>query len=350
MIAATAVGDPERGPIVSVIIPHAGGVVLLDRCLRSLTPPMLGEMEVIVVDSGPAEGVHTICDRAPLSLQIVRADRHLGFAAAVNAGFDAARGRYLLVLNNDVAAAPGFVETLVTTAEATGASLVVPRVLSMARPDHIDNTGNELFGDGLNLCRARGRSDDPGRRVPIDPLLPSGAAMLVRRSLLTRIGGFDPAYYAYGEDAEMGMRSLRAGFSCRYAPDAVVYHLGGGTWGASSLRKAYLVERNRARLALTHFPLRRLPAVPLLTTLRYLQHAADGLRGRGPVSAYSGVTRSGAMAAAALALVVSMLCAPADLRRRRSANSVTSLSQRALGDLVRRRTVGLEGVRRRRSW
>lgn len=350
LIAADSVGDPERGPIVSVIIPHAGGLDLLAGCLRSLASPVAGGLEVIVVDSGPAEGLWTVCDRAPFLVRVVPAGRQRGFAAAVNAGFAAAQGRYLLVLNNDVSAAPGFVETLVATAEATGASLVAPRVLSMAQPDRIDNTGNDLYGDGLNLCRARGQPDDPGHRVPIDPLLPSGAAMLLRRSLLTRIGGFDPAYYAYGEDAELGMRALRAGAECRYAPDAVVYHLGGGTWGPASLRKAYLVERNRARLVAAHFPVRPLLAVPLHTALRYVQHAADGLRGRGPVSAYSGVTRGGAAAAAAAALFASLLAAPTDLYRRRAANAQTSLSPRDLDLTIRRRTVGLEGVRHRRVW
>jgi len=344
LIAPAAIEDPERGPIVSVVIPHAGGIELIDRSLRSLVPPETGGMEVIVVDGGPPEGLRTICERAPFVVRIVPAGRHRGFARAVNLGLAVAQGRYILVLNNDVSADRGFVDALVATAEATGASLVAPRVLCMARPDRIDNTGNDLYGDGLNLCRARGRPDDAESRAPIDPLLPSGSAMLLRRSLLTRIGGFDPEYFAYGEDAELGMRALRAGFECRYAPDAVVHHLGSGTWGAQSLRKAYLVERNRARLAAAHFPVRHLLMSPLHTARRYLQHAADGWRGRGPVSAFSGTSRNGAVAAAAAAWVASLLFAPADLKRRRSVARVTGPA--AAGH----RLVGIETLRQRAVW
>jgi len=291
-----------------------------------------------------------VCDRMPFEVRIVAAGRHRGFARAVNVGLAAARGRYIVVLNNDVSVAPGFIDALVATAEATGASLVVPRVLSMTRPDRIDNTGNELYGDGLNLCRARGQPDEPANRVPIDPLLPSGAAVLIRRSLLSRIGGFDPAYFAYGEDAELGMRALRAGFECRYAPDAVVYHLGSGTWGPASLRKAYLVERNRARLAAAHLPLRRWVMSPLHTALRYIQHAVDGARGRGPMSTYPGVSRSGAAAAATAALLASAVAAPLDRSRHGAKRALDGRSPQEFDARVASRLLGLDGLRARRDW
>lgn len=340
-----------QGPVVSVVIPTAGRADLLETCLSSLEPPRRGGMEIVVVASGPRAGTLTACQRSPWPVRCFRLAERAGFAAAVNAGLEEVRGRYVLVLNDDACAAPGFVDRLVEAAETTGAALVAPRILSMEQPDRIDNTGNSLYRDGLNLCRGRGEPDGPAHRVAVDPLLPSGAAMLIRRSMLTRIGAFETAFHSYGEDADLGMRALRARFSTRYAPDAVVYHLGGGTWGADSLRKAFLVERNRARLAAIHLPLGPLARSPLNAAARYLRHASDGLRGGGPMSTYSGPgQRLGAGLAAAAALAASLTSAPSDIRLRSRACATSELAPSGLREVVERRVVGLSAVGRRRRW
>jgi GT2 family glycosyltransferase len=343
--------DPEHGPRLSVVIPTSGRGDLLQDCFDSLAPGIDGGIELIVVDDGRADGVRTACQRAPVSVRIVPVDRDSGFARAVNAGLDAARAPLLLVLNNDVVAAPGFLERLTEVAEATGAGIVVPRVLALRDRRRVDNTGNGLYPDGLNLCRARGRVDEPGQRAGVDPLLPSGAAVLLRRALLERIGGFDDGFFAYGEDAELGMRALRAGYRCRYAPDAVVYHLGGGTWGRSSLRKAYLVERNRARLARAHLPAARLAVAPLFAAARYLHHARSVAEGGGPLASYpQGLARGGAAFAAVLAVVASAAGLPFDLRRRRERSAQATLSDTEFDALLDERMVGLSEVRQRRAW
>lgn len=343
--------NPESPTTVSVVIPTAGRADLLHDCLTSLASEDNPSAEVIVVDSGPPDGTHAACAEAPLPARVVRLRRPAGFAAAVNAGLAEACGTYLLVLNNDVRAAPGFLAHLVGTAEASGAQLVVPRVLSLRHPDRVDNTGNALYADGLNLCRARGDVDGPGPRAPVDPLLPSGCAMLISRALLTRIGGFDAGFFAYGEDAELGLRALEAGVRPRYAPDAVVHHLGGGTWGPQSLRKAYLVERNRARLAAAHLPISWLVSTPWRVAARYVHHARLATEGGGPLGSYAGTAqRCGAALAAGAALLSSVGGLPADLRRRARVRDQASVGPREIAALLSRRTVGVAELIRPRPW
>jgi len=343
--------DPCDAPLISVVVPTSGRADLLRTALSSLADPDAPAAEVIVVDSGPPDGVHAACAASPLPTRLRRLDRPAGFAAAVNAGIELARGRYVLVLNNDVRAAPGFLAALAATARTSGAQLVVPRVLSLREPDRIDNTGNTLLADGLNLCRDRGAEDGPQHRTPVDPLLPSGSAMLLDRALLTRIGGFDEGFFAYGEDAELGLRALEAGVAPRYAPDAVVHHLGGGTWGPRSLRKAYLVERNRARLAVAHLPSSWLPGLPLRVAVRYLHHARSAADGGGPLGSYGGVARRcGAALAAGAALVSSLGGLPADLRRRGRVRAQASVADGELADVLSRRVVDAAEITRKRPW
>jgi len=343
--------DAEQRPIVSVVIPSVNGAAHLGPCLRSLARGEPPRPEVIVVDGGSTDGTRAACAAAPLPVRLVALRRNPGYAAAVNAGLRAARGEHLVVLNNDVEVAPDFLRRLVETAGHTGAELVAPRVLALQRPECVDNTGNELYLDGLNLCRARGDHDGSRHRSPVDPLLPSGAALLVRRSLLERIGGFDERFFAYGEDAEFGLRALRVGRTCRYAPDAVVYHRGGGTWGPTSLRKAYLVERNRGRIAALHFPPAELLRSPLYLAARYATHLQEGLAGRGPLGSYDrGWRKLAAGGAAAAGIVGAALGLPGDLLRRAEVARGVTLSEARLRSLLRSRRVGLGTVRRRVRW
>ncbi len=349
---------PERSPrwageapAVSVVIPSVDGAHHLGPCLASLARSRGPRPEVVVVDGGSADGTRAVCAASALPVRLVALPRNVGYAAAVNAGLAAARGDDLVVLNNDVEVAPDFLERLVATAHHAGAELVAPRVLVLDRPGVIDNTGNDLYADGLNLCRARGEPDEVRHRVAVDPLLPSGAALLIRRSLLERIGGFDERFFAYGEDAEFGLRALRAGAPVRYAPDAVVHHRGGGTWGPDSLRKAFLVERNRGRLAALHFPAGALLRSPLHLAARYAEHLRAGWAGAGPLARFRGGVRpvaAGVVAAAGVAGAV--LALPGDLRRRRELAAAAILPEEGLAATLRLRAVGLGRVRQRRRW
>jgi len=333
-----------------VVIPSVNGAVHLRRVLATLRPPAGGGLEVLVVDGGSTDGSRAACAAAPVPVRFLSTGHNLGYAAAANAGLRAARGRHLLVLNNDTEAAPDLLDRLLGAARDSGAALIVPRVLTLDGDARVDNTGHRLYRDGLNLCRERGEpADDLRGRVPVPPLLPSGAAVLLRRDALARIGGFDEGFFAYGEDAELGMRALRAGLSIHYAPDAVVRHLGGGTWGPASVRKAYLVERNRARLAVAHLPWRQLAASPWHWLARYAEHARA--REEGPLGAYPGRWQQGAAALGAAAGVAAAVAGlPGDMRRRARTRAQATLSDEQFETLLRRSLVGRSALRRRTRW
>ena len=341
---------PRPPPTVSVIIPSLDGARHLRTCLASLAAGRGAPPEILVVDGGSTDGSRSVCAAAEIPVRFLSTGHNLGYAGAVNAGLRAARGRYLLVLNNDVEAAPDLISCLVQAAEDSGAALVLPRILTLAPGGTIDNTGHLLYRDGLNLCRGRGRpAEDPAGRVPLPPLLPSGAAVLLRRELIDRVGGLDEDFFAYGEDAELGMRALRAGERVHYAPGAVVRHLGGGTWGGASARKAFLVERNRARLAAMHLPWRQLLTSPWHGFARYLEHARA--REEGPMGAYATpLQRSAAVAGAAAALAASLASLPADLRRRARVRTQTTITDDELATRLRRQMVGRRALRARKAW
>ena len=88
--------------------------------------------------------------------------------------------------------------------------------------------------------------------------------------MLDEIGFFDPDFFAYGDDTDVGLKARLAGWRCLYVPAAVVYHRSSATAGRYSPFKAYLVERNRVWILVKYFPLRYILLSPFYTILRWI--------------------------------------------------------------------------------
>jgi GT2 family glycosyltransferase len=136
--------------------------------------------------------------------------------------------------------------------------------------------------------------------TPCDVLFPDGAAALYRRSMLDEIGLFDEAFFAYGDDADLGLRGRLAGWTCRYVPTAVVYHIHSATAGEFSALKAFLIERNRLFVAVKLFPLRLLLLTPVFTSVRFAYHAYGALFCVGSSGRFAAQTSRRALAEAIL--------------------------------------------------
>ncbi len=303
--------------LLSVVVVHHRGADDLVACLGSVLaadPP--DALEVLVVDNDAQDDGAARAAALDPRVRSVRLPRNLGFAAAASAGMRASRGDRVLLLNPDAVVDPGCLRRLLSAAE--NADIVAARVLLRDDPSRLDNCGHRLYADGLNWCRGRGEAAAGAFKEPEDVLLFSGAAVLFRRDALARTGGFDPSYFGYGEDADLGLRAARMGLRCTYVPDAVVRHAVGGTFGAASPLKVFLVERNRARVAMTHLPRRRLLLSPLWTLGRHVALTAASLRRRGPVA--DAGPRDGLVlpAAVVLAHLASLVDVPGAFARRRA--------------------------------
>lgn len=278
---------PETGrglpPLFSIVIVNWNGRHLLDECLTSLFGQTCRDFEVILVDNGSADGSAEWIEEAwGDALHLLRLPTNAGFAGGTNAGLRRAKGRLLVLLNNDTAVDPRWLEALARAADRhPGGGMFASKILNYYRRDEIDNTGHLIYPDGLARGRNRLETDD-GRFDAEGPvLLPSGCAGVYRREMLDEIGLLDEAFFAYAEDVDLGLRARWAGWECWYVPSAVVYHKYSATAGAYTPRKAYLVERNRIWVLLKNFPLREVLLSPGWTALRYAGHLRSALSGRG---------------------------------------------------------------------
>ena len=268
---------------VSAIVLNYNGRGFAHEAVQSLLDQDLPGLEVIVVDNGSTDGSEaeiegTFGDR----VRVIRNGRNLGYGAGNNVGIRQARGRHILLLNNDAVADPSLVREMVAAAESgPRIGMVAARVLDYTRRDVLDTAGHLLYPDGLN--RGRGRLDqDRGQYASCrTALFPSGAAALYTRAMLDDVGLFDERFFLYGDDAELGLRGRVAGWGCAFAPRAVAYHRYSQSAGAYSSLKAFYVERNRVLVLFKLFPFSSIALSPGYTALRLALQAWGAVSGRG---------------------------------------------------------------------
>ncbi len=236
-----------------------------------------------------------------LPVRLIQNQENRGFCAANNQGFAASESEFVALLNNDAEAEPGWLAALASAFEdRPDVGMAASKILVYEDPRRIDKVGHLIYPDGQNRGRGTGELDQ-GQYDRIEEVLwPDGCAAMYRRTMLEQIGGFDEDFFAYADDAELGLRARIAGWKCLYVPGAVVRHHRGATLGVRSSRRLELIERNRVLLAAKLFPWSLL----WLNGVYYLMRLGAGLwaalLGEGEVGQFPGI---GGKARAALALV-----------------------------------------------
>jgi GT2 family glycosyltransferase len=334
-------------PAVSVVVVNLNRRDLLEMCLASLWSQSFTDFEVVVVDNGSSDDsvrfLKAVRDRR---LQIVELPENQGFAGGCNAGIVRARGRYIATLNNDAEADPRWLEALVRVMESDShVGMCASKILFHGDRLRIDKAGHLIYWDGLNHGRGSGEPDRGQFEIEEEVLFPDGAAALYRRDMLDQSGIFDESFFAYGDDADVGLRGRLAGWTCVYAPTAIVYHIHSATAGKFSGLKAFLVERNRFFVAVKLFPFPLLLVSPLFTMVRFAFHAYGAVFRVGSSGQFAADTSRTALAVAILKAYWSgVKHVPAMWRARRKIRRQRSLSDFAFIALLWKHRIKLRAL------
>ena len=327
------VPDPDSQVYtVRVVVVNWNRKELLRACLESLAHQTHPSYQVLVVDNGSSDGsaelVLDISQSYPVPLTLLRNQENKGFCAANNQGFAGAKAEFIALLNNDAEADPGWLvalERVIRQSENIG--MTASKIRVWEDPRRIDKCGHLIYPDGQNRGRGAGQLD-VGQFDQVEEVLwPDGCAAMYRRAMLDEIGGFDEDFFAYADDAELGLRALWAGWKCLYTPHAVVRHHRGATLGLGSARRLTLIERNRVLLAVKLFPWNLLWLNGAYLIARLTAGLWAALRNRGEVRHYQGP--AGKLTAAwglARGTLSALPLIPAMLRKRRALRPLRRLS------------------------
>ncbi len=232
-------------PKVSVIVVSYNTRELTRECLEAVfTDGYRGELEVFVVDNASRDGSAAMVAERFAEVRLIENDDNVGFARANNQALAVATGEQLFLLNSDAIVRPGCIEALVGCLEREPeVGLVGPALFNA------DGTRQPSWGDfptplqealfqsylfkAVPVAFPLGREVHPllrgryARAHRVDWL--TGAALMLRSEVYTRVGGLPEHSFMYGEDLELCALAAEAGFMSHYEPRAEAVHLLGAS-------------------------------------------------------------------------------------------------------------------------
>jgi GT2 family glycosyltransferase len=249
-------------PHVAVVVLSWNGRDDTLGCLESLTAVEHAPLTVIVVDNGSTDGTEEAVRSIFPNVDLVRTGENLGFAEGNNVGIRRALelgADFVLVLNNDTEVDPRFVTALLTEAgRRTDAGALCSKIFFMNPPDVIWFAGAAFDPRRGYNGRQRGYrqrdSEKFSQVVEIDRAC--GAAMLVSRDVLERVGLFDPDLFCYSEDTDWSLRAHALGFRHYVVPGSKLWHrVSVASGGENSPGTLYYSVRNTIAVCERHAPL-----------------------------------------------------------------------------------------------
>lgn len=257
MAAGPFAEQPTPGPIeVSIVVANWNGLRFLEEGLGSLIQSAAysgRSWELLVVDDQSQDGSVELIRRRFPEVRLLVNQENLGFARTSNRGAEAAHGRLLLMMNNDMRVPLDFVQVLVEGFELEENQSSRPSVFCIGAKcvQWDDKTPNHLC---MRAAWRRGgvgaEWSDPSERV--HTTYAQGGSALFRRDLFLRLGGFDPIFApGYWEDYDLCYRARKAGWIIGYEPRAVADHYGSPSMGAVMTPAVYQEIRERNRLWFT---------------------------------------------------------------------------------------------------
>lgn len=245
----------QQDPIASVIVLAYNDIKYLDACLSSLLDQDMpaADYEVIYADNASTDGAADfVAERFP-EVRVVRLERNYGFAEGNNRAAAAARGRYIAFQNADTVAhrrwLPELLEAIQRDPQVKACH---PAGLPLRFGGYHERTALPAVGVMSDLTRFGyiDFTETPLDGRTVATLHAAGGSVLVDSEIHDELGYyFDPTYFIYNEDTDLGLRINNLGYTILYVSSAASYHERAPSrrtvLNRKGLRMAFLVTRNR---------------------------------------------------------------------------------------------------------
>lgn len=262
-------------PLVSIIIVNYNGIACTREAVLSILR-FSRNSEVVVVDNCSADNsVDALRNEFP-AIKVISLTENKGFGYGCNRGADAARGRYFFFLNNDTVLTQDTPSALSAYMdENTRVGGCGPKLL------HADGTYQLSFGLDpsfrnewtVRRWQQRSRNKDAALHASLEQQYGNnkvdwvtGAALMVRKDVFQRVGGFDESFFMYFEDADLCRRIRELGFDIMYLTGSTLIHLS----GESAKKRKAIVDLEYRRSQVRYYRKHR-SAISALLVWLYVQ-------------------------------------------------------------------------------
>jgi GT2 family glycosyltransferase len=239
----------EHRGLCAVVTNWNGGAQNLD-CVASLIAEGFAPEQIVFVDNGSKDGSLELVRGAHPDLCFLENETNEGFALGSSMGAERALEagcEAVFFVNNDVTLLSGCIEPLISVLnEEPRVGLVGPRVLYQRERSKVWSAGGRVaWRSNVLTLLGHGQNDSPEWELEREVDFVCGCALLVRREVMEEVGGFQPEWFAYFEDADLGVRARREGWSSRVVGRAACLHdASASTGGGRSPRRKYMMGVN----------------------------------------------------------------------------------------------------------
>lgn len=231
----------DARPLVSVSVVNYNGMKFLPNFFDSLFNQTYKNFEVLFIDNNSVdESVAYVRKHFP-QVRVIENKDNSGYAEGNNIGYHAARGDFLLIMNNDTILQEDLIEKLLEAYEKIPRlGVVQPMVKLMNDREKLDACGSFWTATGFNYhygIYKPARLPLYNRSFPVYSV--KGMCMMIPRKVIERVGLFDKDFWCYFEETDFCHRVWLAGYECWYYPESLIYHHMGGT---SSKKPSYVIQ------------------------------------------------------------------------------------------------------------
>jgi GT2 family glycosyltransferase len=231
--------------IVTISFDHPEVTCALLESLRHITYP---NIEIIVVDNASPKDDPAIIKQSYPEIIFIQSQKNLGFAGGNNIGIKQAKGKYVLLLNNDTEVYPGFMEPLVEKLESNSKiGAVSPKIKFYFQPDTIQFSGQAPINPYTMRSHGYGYGVVDTGQFDVDATtnFVHGAAMMIPMQVIKKVGLMAEIYFLYYEELDWGARIRAAGYELWYVHNSTVMHKESISTGRLTPFKTYYMNRAR---------------------------------------------------------------------------------------------------------
>ncbi|MBI5123542.1 glycosyltransferase family 2 protein [Candidatus Roizmanbacteria bacterium] len=220
-----------KKPLVSIIIlTYSNQWNNVKKCLQSFKQVKFISYEIILVDNASIDDTVANVKKYYPKVVLIENKKNMGFCEGNNIGLRKSNGEFILFLNNDTEVTPTILEPLVEILQKdSSVGVVQPKMRQLIEKDKLDACASFLTNSGFLYHYGYSQKENNKKyNQKLFMYSAKGACFLTRKSLIKKIGLFDPDYFAYFEETDFCHRVWLSGFTVVYEPRSEMFHLGGG--------------------------------------------------------------------------------------------------------------------------
>lgn len=238
----------SQEPLISIVILNYNQIKVTCEFIESTKHLTYKNYEIILVDNASKENPTELIRSQYPHVKLIVNEKNLGFTGGNNVGIRAGKGDFFFIVNNDTEVTPNLLDKLVEPFyKDPSIGVVSPKIRYFSNPNIIQYAGfteiNPITGRNSVIGgkeEDRGQHDTPGYTA-----YAHGAAMLVKKEVIEKVGMLADMFFIYYEELDWSAHIRRAGYKIYYQPEALIFHKESITMGKESAIKAYYHNRNR---------------------------------------------------------------------------------------------------------